>query len=143
MFSQWIQNSNFENEEIFKKQLKAAIVEFDKHNFPRPCLNCHKLISCPGMLFQNRPSWLIWSLLKNIPDHNCRCIASLEFQTWVGNPELVKLNLGVISKIYWDFWKMANSHFTGFIGASGHNARSIANSARDAKETGFGLDFLF
>ena len=38
---------------------------------------------------------------------------------------------------------MANSHFTGCIGASGHDARSIANSARDAKETGFGLDFLF
>ena len=68
------------------------------------------------------------------------CIASLEFQTWMGNPnELVKLNLGVISKIFGK-WHIP---ITGFIGASGHDARSIANSARDAKETGFGLDFLF
>ena len=51
----------------------------------------------------------------------------------------VKLNLGVISKIFGK-WHIP---ITGFIGASGHDARSIANSARDAKETGFGLDFLF
>ena len=63
-------------------------------------------------------------------DHTFCCIASLEFQTWMGNPELVKLNLGESFQRFLENGTFPLQDFC--IGASGHDARSIANSARDA-----------
>ena len=52
-----------------------------------------KWVSCPGILFWNRSTHVIRSLLKKVPDHTH---TTLVFQTWEEKAQTCKIQLGVL-----------------------------------------------